>query len=105
MNNSRLEHLLKFYQDQPNDPFNIYALANEYKLANPEKALGYFELLIRNHPDYLATYYHLAQLYIDLDKPEKAKKTFEDGIQKAAIVDDQLALRELKNAYEEFVME
>ena len=51
MNHSRLNQLLEFYKEDPNDPFNIYALATEYKSIDPEKALTYFELLIENHPD------------------------------------------------------
>lgn len=105
MNKRRLEHLIEFYKDDPNDPFNIYALATEYKSINPKKALEYFELLVNNHPDYVATYYHLAHLYIEFDEEEKAKLTFEHGINVAKEQNDQLALRELKSAYDEFTMD
>jgi len=105
MNQERLEQLLLFYEEDPDDPFNIYALANEYKSIDAKKALGYFELLIKNHPNYVATYYHLAHLYLDLGTDEKAKKTFEDGIETATRNSDSLALRELKSAYDEFMMD
>ena len=105
MNYSRLNHLLEFYKEDPNDPFNIYALATEYKSVDAEKALTYFELLIENHPDYVATYYHLAHLYLDLEKDEDAKITFENGIEKAALNNENLMLRELRSAYEEFMMD
>ena len=105
MNHSRLEQLLEFYKEDPNDPFNIYALATEYKSIDPEKALTYFELLIENHPDYVATYYHLAHLYLELEKDEEAKITFENGIEKATINNENLMLRELKSAYDEFMMD
>ena len=104
MNQSRLEQLLQFYKEDPNDPFNIYALANEYKSSDPEKAIDYFEILIINHPDYIATYYHLGHLYIDVEEDEKAKSTFEKGIEIASKNNESLALRELKNAYDEFLM-
>jgi tetratricopeptide (TPR) repeat protein len=105
MNHSRLNQLLEFYKEDPNDPFNIYALATEYKSIDPEKALTYFELLIENHPDYVATYYHLAHLYLELEKDEEAKITFENGIEKATINNENLMLRELKSAYDEFMMD
>ncbi|MCK5368273.1 MAG: tetratricopeptide repeat protein [Cyclobacteriaceae bacterium] len=105
MNHSRLNQLLEFYKEDPNDPFNIYALATEYKSIDPEKALTYFELLIENHPDYVATYYHLAHLYLELEKDEEAKITFENGIEKATINNEDLMLRELKSAYDEFMMD
>ena len=75
MNQSRLEHLLEFYNEDPGDPFNIYALANEYKSFDQKKALKYFKILIEKHPNYIATYYHLAHLYIDLGE-EQNEQTF-----------------------------
>lgn len=104
MNQSRLEQLLQFYEEDQNDPFNIYALANEYKSSDPDKTMDYFEILIEKHPEYIATYYHLAHLYIDIGEDEKAKSTFEKGIEIASINNEALALRELKNAYDEFMM-
>ena len=105
MNSERLKHLEKFYFEDPDDPFNIYALANEYKEHSPEKALHYFEILIEKHPEYIATYYHLAHLYIDLQQDEKAQRTFEKGIDIATKNQEDLALRELKSAYDEFMMD
>jgi len=104
MNDHRLEQLLSFYREDPNDPFNIYALANEYKSSLPHKALKYFEVLLLKHPKYIATYYHLAHLYIELEADDKAKSTFEKGIVIASKNNESLALRELKSAYEEFLM-
>ncbi len=105
MNDLRLKQLLEYYNEDQNDPFIIYALANEYKSSEPEKALYYFELLIVKFPDYVPTYYHLAQLYLDLGKEEKAKNIFETGITLATKKNDALALREIKNAYDEFMMD
>lgn len=105
MNQDRINQLLTFYNEDPNDPFTIYALANEFKTSNLEKALEFFEILIRNHPNYIATYYHLGHLYIDLGKEEKAKAVFETGIEIATANNEALALRELKSAYDEFMMD
>jgi len=105
MNLSRLEQLLQFHKEDPNDPFNLYALGTEYKSDDPKTALDYFEKLVQFHPDYLAVYYHLAQLYIDFGYYEKAKATYETGIEKASKTQAHLLLRELKNAYNEFISE
>ena len=105
MNEQRLRQLLEFYQEDPEDPFNIYALANEYRSSDINKSLHYYEMLINNHPEYVPTYYHLAHLYIDLQRDQDARLTFEKGIEKASKNHDQHALRELKSAYEEFMTE
>ena len=105
MNQKRLEQLLKFYYEEPDDPFNLYALANEYKSSDLPKAIEIFEKLINKHPDYIATYYHLAHAYIDINDEEKAKKTFESGIKLATKNNEAFALRELKSAYDEFMMD
>ncbi len=105
MNKQRLALLNQYLEESPDDPFTIYAIAMEYLDEDTQKALGYFELLIENHPDYIATYYHLANLYRDLGYTDKARITYETGIEKASKTQDALVLRELKNAYDEFMMD
>lgn len=105
MNPDRLKLLLEYYHDDPNDPFNIYALATEYRDHDPEESLKYFEILIEKHPDYVPTYYHLANLYVELEMDEKAKATFENGIEKAIAQNEALLLRELRSSYDEFMMD
>lgn len=97
MNNDRIKQLMQFIADDPADPFNIYCLANEYKHYDPEKALGYYESLLKDHPKYLPTYYHIAELYLDKDEIELAEKVIDDGIELAGVQNDRLALRELRN--------
>jgi len=97
MNNERLEHLLQFLKEDPKDPFNIYCLANEYKNNDPKKAMSYYQELLQDHPKYLATYYHAAELYINNNDIEKAEKVIAEGIVLALEQGDQLALRELRN--------
>jgi hypothetical protein len=97
MNNERLEQLLSFLEEDPNDPFNIYCVANEYKNINPEKASQYYKDLLLNHPKYVPTYYHAAELLINNNDIEKAEKVIADGIIQALDQSDQLALRELRN--------
>ena len=97
MNTDRLEQLKQYLIEEPNEPFNIYCLANEYKNHSPEKALEYYNELLNNHSKYLPAYYHSAELYITLNKLDTAEKIINNGILLATEQADQLALRELKN--------
>jgi len=97
MNNERLQQLLKFYKEDPADPFNIYCLANEYKESDPETAINYYQILLDSHPDYLPPYYQAAYIYINANKIDLAEEILANGIKLAMIQGDQLALRELKN--------
>lgn len=103
MSQSRLEQLLDFLEEEPNEPFNIYAIALEYSKQNPEEALIYFERLLDEHPAYVATYYHVGKLYEELGMEEKAETVYKKGIQVATEQNEDLALRELQNAYQEFL--
>ena len=65
---NRIAILEEFYKTEPNDPFNAYALALEYLNSNTSKAKALFEELLANHPTYVATYYHAAALFADLEE-------------------------------------
>lgn len=102
---TRLEQLKKFLEEDPVDPFNIYALAIEYQKTDHSVALRLFKQLLHEYPDYLATYYHLAKLYQGLDQKENALKIFAVGIEKSRQLNEAKALRELQAAYDELVFE
>lgn len=105
MNSSRLDQLNSFLEKDPNDPFILYAIATEYRSEHPTKARDYYERLLSEHPDYLATYYHAALLYLDLGEDTLAEDAFKKGIALAQEQENALALRELQNAYNEFLFE
>ncbi len=105
MSKARLEQLLRFLEEDPHDPFTIYAIATEYLNSDQQQARYYFEILLRDHPDYVASYYHAAHLYTDLEMYQQAKATYEKGIEKAQQHQDFLALRELRSAYEQYCFE
>ncbi|WP_304067762.1 tetratricopeptide repeat protein [Pedobacter glucosidilyticus] len=97
---NRLERLLEFFNNEPNDPFLKYALATEYvRLNNEDLALKFYLDLVNNHEDYIGTYYHLGKLYEGLNQKEEALKTYEKGIQVARKIKDQHALNELLGVY------
>lgn len=105
MATDRIEQLKKYYEEDPHDPFNLYALALEYLQSDPGISQSLFEELLQAHQDYLPTYYHAARLYQDLGSREKAITTYARGISLARKLNDQKAVRELQSAYDELMFE
>lgn len=105
MATSRIEQLLQFYRDDPNDPFNCYAIALEYLKTDKLEAQRFFEILLNNFPEYLPTYYQAAGLYLELGLKEKAIIIYEKGIKRAKIHNDKKAAGELQSALDELTFE
>ena len=100
MHRNRLQKLLEFLENEPNDPFLKYALATEYLNSNePDKALFYYENLTSNHADYVGTYYHLGKLYEALDRKTDAIETYRNGMVIARNKNDMHAFSELQAVY------
>ena len=100
MNSTRLQKLLQFIENEPNDPFLKYALATEYLNNNDTgSALKYFEDLVTNHQNYVGTYYHLGKLYESLDRKEDAVTIYKEGMQVARSANDNHAFAELQSVY------
>lgn len=96
----RLNKLLAFLENEPNDPFLKYALATEYwRLKQTDKALVYFEDLVKSHPNYTGTYYHLGKLYDLLDRKVEAIKIYEMGMKITKQQGDNHAFLELQSVY------
>jgi len=103
---SRLEKLLEFIKNEPDDPFLKYALATEYlRINDTDKALGYYEDLMANHRSYVGTYYHLGKLYEALGRTDDAIKTYETGMEVARDQKDNHAFSELKGVYDELTFD
>jgi tetratricopeptide (TPR) repeat protein len=95
---TRLQQLLSFYADDPNDPFTIYAIATEYRAAEPHRAMSYYQTLLDEHPDYVGTYYHAGKLLEQLQKPEEAEKVYRRGLQVSRQAGQLHAASELQQA-------
>ncbi|HEV7347274.1 tetratricopeptide repeat protein [Telluribacter sp.] len=102
MENPFLKKLLVFYEEDPQDPFNIYALALEYQKTDLFRTETLFRKLLAEHPGYLPTYYHAAQLLADAGKADEARATYEKGIDLARQQANQKTLLELERAYRMF---
>jgi tetratricopeptide (TPR) repeat protein len=103
INSYRVHQLLEWLESEPNEPFNLYALAMEYKESQPEKAIEYLEKIRQVQPSYTPVYYHLAELYLDLKYTEQAEEIYKIGIQICTEYRNQHALAELQNAYQNFL--
>lgn len=98
----RISQLESFLSEDKDDCFTLFALAMEYnKTGNSDKALFYFEYLLKNHPDYTGTYYHAGKLYDFLGERLKATETFEKGILQARKAKDQHTANELQQALDD----
>lgn len=105
MPTDRIKLLHKYHEEDPDDPFNLYALALEYLNADPAKSLELFETLLDRHPDYLPTYYHAAKLHQENGHKENAIQIYQRGIELAKRSSDAKAVRELRSAYDELMFE
>ncbi|QIX63001.1 tetratricopeptide repeat protein [Hymenobacter sp. BT18] len=77
---TRLQQLLAFYHDDPNDAFTIYALATEYRSSDPAKAWEFYHKLLTEHPEYVGTYYHAGKLLEQLGQPAEAEQVYRTGL-------------------------
>ncbi|MDB5122613.1 MAG: tetratricopeptide repeat protein [Mucilaginibacter sp.] len=97
---NRLEKLLEYFKNEPDDPFLKYALATEYlRLEQTDKALAFYEELVEKHPDYSGTYYHLGKLYEALNRKQDAINTYETGMKVTREQRDNHAFSELQAVY------
>ena len=103
---NRLEALLGFLKEDPEDPFIRFALASEYlKLDDTAPALETFEALVSDRPEYVGTYYHLGKLYERLERADDARKAYRDGIRVASAQGDLHSESELRGALMELEMD
>ena len=103
--NDRVRQLEEFLNEDPDDPFNIYALALEYQKSDVKKAYDLFDQLLNKHAGYLPTYYTFAHLLADLQESEKTEKVFKTGIELSKKLNDNKSLKELSNAYTNWLFE
>jgi 7-cyano-7-deazaguanine synthase in queuosine biosynthesis len=98
---NRLEQLQKFYHEEPNDPFNLYALALEIAKSQRQQAYQVFKQLIAGFPDYVPAYYQAAVLSIELAVPNDTKIILESGLSWAKSKNDMKAFHELQQLLNE----
>lgn len=102
MNETRVRLLKEYIKEEPDNPFNKYALAMEYYNANPDESLVLLRKLLSDHPTYLATYFKAAHLLWEAEVWDESDKVFQKGIALAKEQNDTKALLELESAYLNF---
>ena len=100
MQSTRLAKLLEFLENDPNDPFVLYALATEYNSLNDkDHAFSYYLKLVSDHPTYVGTYYHLGKLYEKNGEQAVAITIYQQGMVAARNKGDMHAFSELQGAF------
>jgi hypothetical protein len=97
MHNSKIDQLLEFLKEDPQDSFTLYALALEYEKFDKQKADFYYSILLKDHSEYLATYYHAGKFY-EAGNKDTSKKVYKDGMALALKQGKTKAYQELQNA-------
>ncbi len=99
---SRLDQLRAMLAEEPGEAFIRYAIALELKRSGAmAEAVEQLEHLLTDDPKYIACYYQLALLLIDLGRAEEALRTCEAGALQCLVTGDRKTraeLMELKNA-------
>ena len=104
-NLERIELLKGYCAEEPENPFNYYALALEYRESEKIEAASLFDFVAANFPNYLPVYFPAAQFFFENEELLKAKNLFEAGIKLAHVLQDEKAKKELSNAYQNFLFE
>lgn len=95
----RLEKLLAFLDESPDDNFLLFALAKEYeKQGNDDQALRYYEQLAAVNENYVGLYYHMGKLWERRSDAGKAFQVYTQGMEIARSIGDQHAMSELAAA-------
>ena len=77
---SRIDALLGFIRQKPEDPFPRYALAMEYKNADRlDEAHATFADLLSQSPDYTAAYLHAGRTLMALGRAAEARALWQRG--------------------------
>lgn len=101
----RIQTLQSLLVKEPNDSFLLHCLALEYvKIQQDDKAQPLFEKILTTNPDYVGSYYHLAQLYERIQDIDKAKICYEQGMQIAQQQNNKHAYNELQMAYDDLTI-
>ena len=100
----RIKLLEEFLRDDPEDPFNTYALALEYLKSDQAKASNLFDKLVKQKPDYIPTYYPFAQLLAE-KQDDRTESIFKQGIETARRLNDSKAFKELNSAYNNWLFD
>jgi tetratricopeptide (TPR) repeat protein len=97
MQNERLEQLFSMEQLDNQDPLIKYMIALEFKKNDDKRTEQYFDLLLADFPDYLATYYVAGEYFYDVENYQKSAEILQKGLQVAQSQNNTKTYNEIKN--------
>ena len=102
MNEIRLAQLKALLEVEPDDPFLVYGVAQEYVAAGDHAgAKPWFERLANEHPNYVPTYYHYGLSLYHLQEVEAAIEIWKKGVDVAQAAGDRKTVAEIKELLED----
>lgn len=102
MDKTRSEFLAEALKVNPDDTFARYALALELSnCGHADEAWQHFEYLLKNHPEYSATYYQAGTFLARRGRREEAQKILAQGIEVTQRQGNRHAESELQAALED----
>jgi tetratricopeptide (TPR) repeat protein len=97
--NARIQKLLEYLKESPNESFLLFALAKEYEgMEMIVEARSYYQQLMDKDPDYVGLYYHFGKLSESQEKLDEAMLIYTKGMDVAKKIGDRHALAEIKEA-------
>ncbi len=99
MTQNRLKMIEQMLETNPNDSFLHYAAALEHqKIADLNQAIKILRSIIKNDPNYLASYYQLGKILEEKGKVEEAIEVYKSGKEVAKKQSEMKTLGELSEA-------
>ncbi|MGH9592448.1 MAG: tetratricopeptide repeat protein, partial [Bryobacteraceae bacterium] len=93
---SRRQKLEAFLVSRPGDAFALYGLALECaREGDHDAAIANFETLLAAHPDYVAGYFQLGQLFARLARIADSRRVLTEGVAAAVRAGDAHAESEI----------
>lgn len=97
----RIDQVREMLAEDPNDPFLLYALGLELvKKKNYQESMQAFQTVIKLDENYIAAYYQLALIFIEIDIVDVAKTYIKKGIDQAILRKDLKSKAELEELLE-----
>lgn len=94
--NERMTKLKKMLEAEPNDPFCLYALAQEHaRQGELDEAVTLYEQALEVDPAHCYAYFHLARALEERGETDRARATLESGLERAQSSGDEKAAEEI----------
>lgn len=91
-----IDQLLKVLAAEPNDPFTLYGLAQEYaKAGRTAEAVAHYDKCLAADPTYCYAYYHKAKALEDAGRVQEAVAVLREGKVAAKRAGDAHAVSEI----------